>query len=96
MPNDEIIKRVKDLSKLRILLTQEETGREEYLYSQLEMGDVWWIPDSITGFSIERVRHPWVIVNGYSSHMASVIATPRTSSYRPKNVKRGLLSLNTL
>ena len=92
MANNEIIKSVKALSELRILLTQDDTGREEYLYSQLAFGDVWWIPDTITGFSIEKIRHPWVIVNGYSSHMASVIVSPRTTSYRPKNVKRGILT----
>lgn len=92
MANDETIKHVKDLSELRILLTQDDTGREEYLYSQLAFGDVWWIPDTITGFSMAKLRHPWVIVKGYSSHIASIIVSPRTTTYQPKNVKRGVLT----
>jgi len=90
--NNEKIRSVKELSRLRILLTQEETGCEEYLYSQLDFGDVWWIPDSVTGFSIYKERHPWVIVIGYLSHISSVIASPRTSSHLPKDIKGGILT----
>jgi hypothetical protein len=90
--NNGLINRIKDLSELRKLLTQEETGLDEYLYPQLELGDVWWISDSITGFSIDRAQHPWVIVNGYSPSVASVIASPRTTSYLSTYVKRGLMT----
>lgn len=88
----ESIKRVQTLGDLRSLLTQDETGREDYLYPHLEFGDVWWIPDEITGFSQSREKHPWVIVNGYSPRVVSVMVSPRTSSYRPNQTKRGLLT----
>jgi hypothetical protein len=88
----EFIKRGQTLSDLRSLLTQDENGREDYLYPHLEFGDVWWIPDEVTSFSRRKERHPWVIVNGYSPRVVSVIVSPRTSSYRPNDTKRGLLT----
>jgi len=72
------IDRIKELSQLRLLLTQEETGLKEYVYPKLGIGDVWWIPDQFTGFG-EKQRHPWVIVRGYSERRANVVACPRTT-----------------
>lgn len=90
--SNEPIKKVQTLSDLRALLTQDETGREDYLYPHLEFGDMWWIPDEITSFSSTKERHPWVIVNGYSPHIASVIVSPRTSSFRSNQLSRGLIT----
>jgi mRNA-degrading endonuclease toxin of MazEF toxin-antitoxin module len=90
--NNEVIKRVRDLSELRRLLTQDESGCEVYLYSQLAFGDVWWIPDALTGLSINKMRHPWVIVKGYTSRVASVIVCPRTTTLKSNDIKRGILT----
>ena len=92
MANKNLVKNIKGFDQLRALLSQAETGREEYLYPQLNFGDVWWIPDSMTGFSNNRSRHPWVIVNGYRPHQINIVACPRTSSYQRKEVKRGILT----
>ena len=92
MENNNLVKNIKGFGQLRSLLSQAENGREEYLYPQLSIGDVWWIPDSITGFSDIRSRHPWVIVNGYEPHKMNLVACPRTSSYQWKDKKRGILT----
>jgi hypothetical protein len=75
---DSKIEQVNDLRQLRLLLTQDENGLKEYIYPWLRVGDMWWIPDSISGFGKDQ-RHPWVIVRGYSVGRASVIACPRTT-----------------
>lgn len=76
--SDVKIKRVRELSKLRLLLAQDEDGLETYVYPKLQLGDVWWIPDDISGFS-DRERHPWVIVRSYSPNQSHVVACPRTT-----------------
>jgi hypothetical protein len=87
---------VQSLSALRTLVSQSETGREVYLYPHLEVGDMWWIPDEITGFSTSREKHPWVIVNGYSPYTLSIVACPRTSSFRPKDSIGGIVTPQNL
>jgi len=79
---------IKTLNQLRILLTQDENGYAEYVFSRLRFGDVWWIPDSISGFG-GKERHPWLIVQGYSPKRATVIACPRTT--RLKNRHNGVI-----
>lgn len=81
--------RVKDFGELLLLLTQDEPGLEEYVYPRLRLGDAWWIPDEITGFS-QKQRHPWVVVRGYSPRLASVVACPRTTDIRC--IQRGIVT----
>jgi hypothetical protein len=83
------IERVKDLRQLRLLFTQDEDGLKEYVYPQLRVGDVWWIPDSMSDFG-ESQRHPWVIVRGYSLGRANVMACPRTTKIA--GTRRGLVT----
>jgi len=65
------------------LLTDDEDGLEKFVYSNLRLGDVWWIPDPVTKFG-KRDRHPWVIVGPYSPKRSNVFAAPRTT----KNLKK--------
>jgi hypothetical protein len=83
------IERVKDLKQLRLLLAQDEDGLQEYVYSRLRIGDVWWISDHISGFG-ERQRHPWIIVRGYSAGRASIVACPRTT--KTASSRRGVVT----
>jgi len=92
LENKKLVKNIKGFGQLRALLSQAENGRVEYLYPQLRLGDVWWIPDSITGFSNNKSQHPWVIVNGYQPRSMNVVVCPRTSSYQWKDTKRGILT----
>ena len=75
--HDQIIS-VRTLRDLRLLVTQTEEGLEEHVFSKLRIGDVWWIPDTVTGFA-DKQRHPWAIVRGYSARYPTVIASPRTT-----------------
>jgi mRNA-degrading endonuclease toxin of MazEF toxin-antitoxin module len=92
MNDEKLMQYVKGLNRLRTLLTQDENGREIFLYPNLNKGDVWWIPDEITSFSIDKERHPWIIVNGYSNPSTSVILCPRTTSYRTNDNYKGILT----
>ena len=83
------ITRVKDLSQLRLLLAQDENGLKEYVYLRLRLGDVWWIPDNVSGFGTKQ-RHPWLIVRGYSAGRTSIIACPRTTSI--SDPERGIIT----
>ena len=84
--------RTKNLRDLRKLLTADEDGLEKFVYSNLRLGDVWWIADTVTKFG-ERDRHPWVIVRPYSPLRPNVLAAPRTTKYYNKNHKsRGVLT----
>jgi len=83
---------MKGLNRLRALLAQDEDGRKEYLYPHLTHGDVWWIPDRVTGFSTTKDQHPWVIVSGYKPYGTIITACPRTSSDLQKNKKHGILT----
>ena len=89
MTTDFKIERVKDLRQLRLLLAQDEDGLHEYVYRRLIIGDVWWIPDDVGGFG-QGERHPWVIVRGYSSGRANVVACPRTT--KPTSPQRGVMT----
>jgi len=80
---------VKDLSQLRQLLARDENGLQEYVYPKLRLGDVWWIPDDVSGFG-EGQRHPWVVVRSYSTRRASIIACPRTTT--ASNPQRGIVT----
>jgi mRNA-degrading endonuclease toxin of MazEF toxin-antitoxin module len=86
---DGKVTRVKDFNQLRLLLAQDENGLHEYVYSRLRLGDVWWIPDDVSGFG-EGERHPWIIVRGYSARQVSVIACPRTTSM--SSTRRGIVT----
>ena len=97
MANGNKIDRIRDLSELRRPLTQSEEGQAKYLHSRMRLGDLWWIPDAVTGFS--KDRHPWVVVRPYTPHIASVSVCPRTSSIKaspgqgiqtPANILDGL------
>lgn len=89
------IKTTKSFAGLQQLLSQDQEGFEQYVAPNLEFGDVWWIPDEVSGFG-NKDQHPWVIVKGYSSYRANVIACPRTSSIQRSNqgvvTPAGLLS----
>lgn len=73
--------RINDFKLLRQLLTQDESGRQEYLYSRLKVGDMWWIPDIISGFG-QKEKHPWVVVVDYKPNRPPVLACPRTTEVR--------------
>lgn len=81
--------KVKGFRQLLSLLAQDNQGLNDHVYTRLRVGDVWWIPDNITGFG-QKERHPWVIVRAYSSGRANVIACPRTSAVA--NSSRGIIT----
>ena len=83
------IERVTSLGDLLRLVTQDEEGLAEYLYSNLAIGDTWWIPDAVTGLS--KQRHPWIIVRGYVPGQAGVIACLRTTTFAQSSQKRGIV-----
>ena len=80
---------VNDLSRLRLLLTQDEEGLAEFVFPNLQIGDVWWIPDSVSGFG-DKEQHPWVVVRRYQPGRANVMACPRTTDTR--NSTRGIVT----
>lgn len=85
MTEEDNLTRISTLSDLRLLLSQEEEGLQNFVYSRLRIGDVWWIPDEFTGFG-DKERHPWVVVKGYFPSRASVILSPRTTTrLKPKD-----------
>jgi mRNA-degrading endonuclease toxin of MazEF toxin-antitoxin module len=86
---DVKIAQVKDLRQLRLLLAQDENGLKKYVYPRLRLGDVWWIPDDVSGFG-DGQRHPWVIVRGYSPRRANILACPRTTTIR--SPQRGIVT----
>ena len=83
------IERVTSLGELLRLVAQDEEGLKEYVYSNLTIGDTWWIPDAVTGLS--KQRHPWIIVRGYVPGQAGVIACLRTTTFAQSNQKRGIV-----
>jgi len=86
---DEELPSVNALQALRLLISQDDDGLRQYVVTHLGVGDIWWIPDEVTGFA-QKERHPWVIVKGYHAHRATVIASPRTS--HRKNLRRGIMT----
>jgi hypothetical protein len=94
---EEKIAYVGTLRDLRLLLSQDEVGLARFVFSRLRIGDIWWIPDAVTGFA-DKERHPWVITKGYCPHRATIVACPRTTllkgQYRgimtPANILPGL------
>lgn len=91
------VKKINDLKQLLLLVTQDEEGRREHLYSKLNVGDMWWIPDAFTRFG-QGERHPWVVVVAYNPNHPPVVACPRTTKqgrrsdelYTPANILPGL------
>jgi mRNA-degrading endonuclease toxin of MazEF toxin-antitoxin module len=84
------IEKVTDLRQLLRLVTQDEPGMIEYVYSTLQVGDVWWVPDSVTGLS--KHRHPWVIVRGYTTTQSGIVACLRTTTFTRRDEKLGILT----
>jgi len=82
-------RRIKNIKQLRKLLSDDEDGLEKFVYPNLRLGDVWWIPDSVTKFGAGS-SHPWVIVGPYSPNRPNVFAAPRTT--RNINNKRGIIT----
>jgi len=70
--------KINDLKQLRLLLTQDAAGLKEHVYDRLQVGDMWWIPDSVSHFG-KKERHPWVVVLGYSPNRPPILASPRTT-----------------
>ena len=83
MSSPQASRRTKSLKNLRRLLTDDDEGLEKFVYPNLRLGDVWWIPDTVTKFG-DREGHPWVIVGPYSSKRPNIFAAPRTT----KNLNR--------
>lgn len=79
----QIPRQIKNLKNLRKLLTEDKDGLEQFVYSNLCLGDVWWIPDTVTKFG-NRDHHPWIVVGPYSPKRPNVFAAPRTT----KNLKK--------
>ena len=83
--NKDRLKRVaKSLNDLRSLVAQDEEGFEKFVAPNLTFGDVWLIPDEVSGFGT-KVHHPWVIVRGYSPRQSNVVACPRTTKLDNQN-----------
>lgn len=89
MAKNKKLNRAKSLADLRKLLAQDKEGLEKFVYPRLRFGDVWWIPDEITGFA-EKEKHPWVVVKGYSPGRITVVVCPRTTSRI--NLQRGIIT----
>jgi len=91
------IRRINDFAQLLSLVTQTEEGLQKYLYSRLEVGDMWWIPDSVSGFG-QKESHPWVVVVPFKTNRPPVLACPRTTKqgkrkdqlYTPAGILPGL------
>jgi hypothetical protein len=79
--NDQKTESVVDLKRLLFLLTQDDEGFRTHIVPRLRLGDMWWIPDDLSGFGAGE-KHPWVVVNGYSDHRASIVACPRTTQVK--------------
>ena len=76
----------------RLLLPAHEARNQgdldPNLLSWLQLGDVWWIPSSITRFD-QKPKRPWVIVRGYSPRHAGIVVSPRTTQLNGRH--RGLV-----
>jgi hypothetical protein len=83
------IDRITSLSDLMRLVAQDEAGLAKFVYTDLQLGDVWWIPDSVTGLS--KQRHPWVVVRAYASTSASATVCLRTTTFQPRDVAHGII-----
>lgn len=75
---DKPVRRINDFAQLLNLVTQTEEGLQKYLYNRLEVGDMWWIPDSVSGFG-QGKNHPWVVVVPSKPNRLPVLACPRTT-----------------
>jgi hypothetical protein len=87
--DDEKTESVVELKRLLFLLTQDDEGFRAHIVPRLCLGDMWWIPDEITGFGGGQ-RHPWVIVKGFSSHRPNIVVCPRTT--RLRGDQRGIIT----
>lgn len=85
----QVPRRIKNIKHLRKLLSDDEDGLEKFVYPNLRLGDIWWIPDSLTKFG-DGDCHPWVIVGPYSPKRPNVFAAPRTT--RNFNKKKGIIT----
>lgn len=82
----------KSFRDLRRLLTETEEGMENHVYSKLARGDVWSIPDQVTGFG-EKDKHPWVVVRNYKRGSSFVEISPRTTKFkRGDDGKQGIIT----
>jgi hypothetical protein len=62
---------------------------KEHVYSKLQIGDVWLIPDEISGFS-NKGAHPWIVVRTCRMGILYAELSPRTTKYR--GAKRGIIT----
>jgi mRNA-degrading endonuclease toxin of MazEF toxin-antitoxin module len=85
---DEELASIRTFQHLRLLLSQDDDGLARYVYPCLTLGDIWWIPDEVTGFA-DKQRHPWVVLQGFSNRRTTIVACPRTTS--TKNHRDGIL-----
>lgn len=90
MVSDSRLVKVTAFSDLLKLVAQDDEGLNQYVYSKLVLGDVWWIPDSVTYFG-KKERHPWVVVLGYSPRRSTVVICPRTTKPNVSSL-RGILT----
>lgn len=72
------VRRINDFAQLLSLVTQTEEGLQKYIYGRLEVGDTWWIPDSVSGFG-QKENHPWIVVVPFKPTHPPVLACPRTT-----------------
>src|SRR5690349_19366215 len=83
------IDRIHSLRDLMQLVVQDEEGLARFVYPNLQVGDVWWIPDRYTG--LPKVRHPWILVHGYSPARRQATTCLRATTYARRDESRGLV-----
>ncbi|HML20965.1 MAG TPA: hypothetical protein PKD09_04910 [Aggregatilinea sp.] len=82
----------KSFQELRRLLSETEEGLEEHVSSKLNQGDVWSVPDEVTGFG-DKDKHPWVVIKGHRAGRNYVVASPRTTTFeKSDDGKRGIVT----
>lgn len=86
----------KSFQDLRRLLTETSEGMEDHVHTKLCVGDVWSIPDEVTGFS-HKNKHPWVIIREFKKRQRFVSIAPRTTKYTSHDDgKRGIVTPSNL
>jgi hypothetical protein len=82
----------KSFQELRRLLSETEEGLEEHVSSKLSQGDVWSVPDDVTGFG-DKDKHPWVVIKGHRAGRNYVVVSPRTTTFeKSDDGKRGIIT----
>ncbi len=80
---------IKSFSELKEFLKVNDKDLELYIYPNLKLGAVFWIPNKESGIDGDG-EHPWIIISNYEPGIQVITACLRTTTNMQKNEKRGL------